>query len=183
MQSTFKVNTKELNSALKEFKRLNKSFFERSTAKIRVMPGGIEISGGGIYKTVHGETEGLSEIYLSLKLMYSYSSVTTTSTVEFTVSEGKLKCGTSVFSHPTIMIESWYSKPDLNLSMNVSDYEILKETYSKGDEYMENYNLLDKVKTARKKMNQSIEEAYQTLKPFNVTKSEILKLVMSKFSS
>ena len=62
MESTFKVDTKELNTALKEFKRLNKSFFERSNAKVRVMPGGIEISGGGIYKTVHGETEGLCEI-------------------------------------------------------------------------------------------------------------------------
>jgi vacuolar-type H+-ATPase subunit D/Vma8 len=60
--------------------------------------------------------------------------------------------------------------------MNAGDYEILKETYSKGEDYMENYNLLDKVKRARKKMNQSIEEAYQTLKPFNVTKSEILRL-------
>ena len=183
MESTFKVDTKELNTVLKEFKRLNKSFFERINAKVRVMPGVIEISGGGIYKTVHGETEGLCEIYVSLKLIFSYSSVTTTSSVEFTVSEGKLRCGSSIFSHPTIRIESWYSQPDLNLSMNAGDYEILKETYSMGEEYMENYNLLDKVKEARKKMNQSIEEAYRTLRPFNVTKSEILRLVMSKFSS
>jgi hypothetical protein len=53
----------------------------------------IEISDGYIYKTVHGETEGLSEIYILLKLMYSYSMFTNTTSVEFTVSEGKLRCG------------------------------------------------------------------------------------------
>jgi len=55
MESTFKIDTKELNTALKEFKRLNKSFFERSNANVRVMPGGIEISGGGIYTYFHQE--------------------------------------------------------------------------------------------------------------------------------
>lgn len=42
MESTFKVDAKELNNAQKEFKRLNKSFSERSNAKVRVMHGGIE---------------------------------------------------------------------------------------------------------------------------------------------
>jgi len=33
MESTFKIDTKELNTALKEFKRLNKSFLKEVTQR------------------------------------------------------------------------------------------------------------------------------------------------------
>lgn len=124
MQTSFRVNTIEINKALKEYQKLNKRFFERGVAKIRVMPGGIEISGEGIYKTINGQTEGLCEAYVPIKQLYSYSSLSKATEISFTITEGELRCGSSIFAIPSIKIESWYNSDDLDLSINSNDFEI-----------------------------------------------------------
>jgi hypothetical protein len=68
------------------------------------MPGGIEISGEGIYKTINGETEGLCEAFVPLKLLYSYSSLSKSKEISFSLREGELVCGSSIFTIPSIKI-------------------------------------------------------------------------------
>ena len=109
MEITFKVNRSELNNVLLEFKRLKNKFYETGVAKISVMLGCIEISGQGIYKTVHGETDGLSEIFVPLKLLYTYSSTCNTPSLCFKFREGEMQCGSSIYSLPKIKVETWYN--------------------------------------------------------------------------
>ncbi len=182
MHTTFKVNTIEFNKALKEYQKLNKRFFEKGSAKIRVMPAGIEISGEGIYKTINGETEGLCEAFVPLKLLYSYSSLSKSKEISFSISEGELRCGSSIFAIPSIKIESLYHSDDLGLSINSDDYELLKEFYTKGKDYMEKHNLYERTENAKKNMNKCIEEACFSLEKFKVSKSDILNLIIAKFS-
>ena len=180
METLFTIATLDINQVLLEFKKLQRKFFESGVAKIRVMPGGIEISGQGIYKTIHGETEGLSEVFAPLKLMYSFSAYCKTKTITFTFRNGELKCGSSIYTLPSIKVETWYNSPDLNLSINADDFSILKEAMLKGDEIMKKHNLDEKVKIANTKMIKSVNDAYTSLKAFKISKAEIMELVLSK---
>ena len=178
MKTTFNVETRDLNKVLLEFKRLQKKFFETGIAKIRVMPGGIEISGQGIYLTVHGETDGLSEVFVSLKLLYSFSSYCKLPRITFDFFNGKLQCGSSVYSLPSIKVETWYNSPDLDLSINSDDFSILREALLKGDEYMQKHNLGERVKMANTKLDKSVNDSYASLKAFRITKKEIMDLII-----
>lgn len=180
METIFKINTFEINKVLLEFKRLQKKYFETGIAKIRVMPGGIEISGQGIYKSIHGETEGLSEVFVPLKLLYTFSSFCKMPTISFIVRNGELQCGSSIYSLPIIKVETWYNSPDLQLSINSDDFSILKEALLKGDESMKKHNLDERVKIANTKLIKSVNDAYASLKVFKISKNDIMNLVVAK---
>ncbi len=182
METSFKVETKYINTVLLEFKKLQKKFFETGNAKIRVMPGGIEISGQGIYKTIHGETDGLSEVFVSLKLLYSFSSCCKLPTISYKFRNGELECGSSVYSLPSIKVETWYNSPDLDLTINADDFSILREALLKGDEYMKKHNLEERVKIANTKLIKSVNDAYTSLKAFRITKKEIENLIIEKLN-
>jgi hypothetical protein len=183
MKTTFKVDTTEINKVLKEFQKLNKRFFEKGIAKIRVMPGGIELSGEGIIKYIHGETEGLSEIFIPIKLLYTYSSTSKATEITFTIWDGELMCGSSIFTLPSIKVETWYNSSDLDLSINSNDYEILKENFFKGDDFMKKHNHLDKVEIAKKKMEISIDQAYHSLEKYRISRDDIYNLIINQFKA
>ncbi len=178
METSFKVEANDINKVLLEFKKLQKKFFETGNAKIRVMPGGIEISGQGIYKTVHGETDGLSEVFVPLKLLYSFSSCCKLPTISFKFRNGELECGSSLYSLPSIKVETWYNSPDLDLTINADDFSILREALLKGDEYMQKHNLGERVKISNTRLVKSVNDAYVSLKVFRITKKEIMDLII-----
>ena len=180
METMFKIETPEITKVLLEFKKLQKKYFETGIVKIRVMPGGIEISGQGIYKTIHGETKGLSEVFVPLKLLYSFISVCKTPTISFIFRNGELQCGSSIYSLPSIKVETWYNSPDLDLSINADDFSVLKEAMRKGDEYMKKHNLDERVRIANTKLTKSVNDAFASLKAFKVSKNEIMNLVIAK---
>lgn len=180
METTFKVNRADINNVLLEFKRLQKKFYETGVAKIRVMPGGIEISGQGIYKTIHGETEGLSEVFVPLKLLYTYSSTCSTLIISFKFRDGEMQCGSSRYSLPKIKVETWFNSPDLELSINSDDFSILKEALLKGDEHMNKHNLGIRLREANAKLDISINGAFASLKGFKISKDELRNLVINK---
>jgi hypothetical protein len=180
METKFTVGTSEINKVLLEFKKLQKKFFDTGNAKIRVMPGGIEISGQGLYKTINGETEGLSELFVPLKLLYSFSSFSKLPKITFLFRRGELHCGSSIFSLPSIKVETWYNSPDLDLCLNSDDFSILREALLKGNEHMEKHNLAENVKIANAKLINSVNDAYTSLRAFRISKNEIMDLVIAK---
>jgi hypothetical protein len=178
MEISFKVGTKNINKVLLEFKKLQKNFFETGKAKIRVMPGAIEICGQGIYKTVHCETDGLGEVFVSLKLLYSFSSSCKISSISFKFRDSELECGSSVCSLPGLKVETLHNSPDLDLTINADDFSVLREAFLKGDELMQNYNLDERVKLANTNLIKSVNDAYSSLKAFRITKKEIMDLIV-----
>jgi len=180
IQSKFTVETKDLNTILSEFKRLQKKFFNNGICKIRVMPGGIEITGQGIFKTIHGETDGLAEIFVPVKLLFVFSSVYTQPNITFIFRPGELECGSSVYSLQDIQVETWYNSPDLFFPINLDDISLLKEGIFKGEEHIIKYNLLKQYNKAKLQMDLAIREAKNALKLYNITTEEIKNLVLKK---
>jgi hypothetical protein len=101
-------------------------------------------------------------------------------TILFKFRNGELECGSSVFPLTSIKVETWYNSPDLDLSINSDDFSILREALLNGDEYMQKHNLDQRVKMANAKLIKSVNDSYESLKEFRITKKEIMDLVIEK---
>jgi hypothetical protein len=180
MQTTFKVETAYLKKSLDRFKKINPRYFKEGIGKIRVMPGGVELSTVGVVEAVHGETEGFCEVFVPLKLLYAYVSEYRQEYIKFTFKEGELECGSSTFSNSQIQISTWYSKVELELTINPSDIEILILGYKNFSDILQ-YNLYQRYTKAKLKLEQDITECYGILTKYGVKKCEIEEIIYSKY--
>ena len=110
MESVFTVKTVDLQESLTRIKRFNKKYFKEGIIKIRMMPGGIELSTIGVFEFVHGQTEGLAEVFAPLKLLFAFAQDCTHDSVTFKFRKGELECGNSIFSSPHISIKDWWNE-------------------------------------------------------------------------
>lgn len=179
MEATFTVDTAQLKISLIRINKFNPKYFKEGTGKIRLMPGGIEISTIGIFEAIPGKTDGLAEIYAPLKLMLAFVKDSKSHEITFTFRKGEMQCGNSVFTYPHIKVESWYNSPDTNLSIKPTDLELLRLGYKDINEILK-YDLYSDYIKAKTKMNKSIVEAYGILKFYEITKEEVEDLISKK---
>lgn len=181
MQTTFKVETAYIKKSLDRVKKFNPRYFKEGIGKIRVMPGGIEISTIGVVEAVHGETEGYCEVFVPLKLLYAYVSEYKQEHISFTIRDGELECGSSIFENSQIAISSWYSEIELEMTINPSEVEILILGHKNFSDILK-YNLYQRYTKATLKLDKDITECYGVLSKYGVTKDELEDLVAIKLT-
>lgn len=181
MQTTFKVETAYIKKSLDRIKKFNPRYFKEGIGKIRVMPGGIELSTVGVVEAIHGETVGFCEVFVPLKLLYAYVSEHKQEYITFTFREGELECGSSIFENSHITISSWYSEAELEMTVNPSELEILILGHKNFSEILQ-YNLYQRYTKAKLKFEKDITECYGILSKYGITKEELEDLVALKFS-
>jgi len=179
MESVFTVKTVDLQESLTRIKRFNKKYFKEGIIKIRMMPGGIELSTIGVFEFVHGQTEGLAEVFAPLKLLFAFAQDCTHDSVTFKFRKGELECGNSIFSSPHISIKDWFYTTETNLSIKPTDIELLKLGHQNIGEIFR-YNKHDEYLRAKAKLDKAITESYGILKVYNIKREEIEKLVQEK---
>lgn len=180
MVTSCSVQTKELKKSLSRIKRFNPNYFKSGIVKIRMMPGGIELSTIGIFEVVPGYTQGLAEVYVPLKLIYAFTKTYTNEEITFTFRTGEMECGSSIFSYPEIKVETWYNTPDVDLSMRPRDFELLKMGYL-NLEKVKQYNLHKEYLNAKNKMDKTIRECHGMLELYEIKKEDIEELIVQKF--
>ena len=177
LQSKFILDRKELNHALLAFKRLIKKGFDTTICNLRVMPGGVEISTPGIARSIHGETEGLYEFLVPIKILFAYSSSSTNPTMSFVFRDGQMECDRSLYSSPMIKIKNWQSTPIDELPMNYTDTDVIKLAYKKGADYLEENNLQDVYKKALNNMEVDIHSVIEVLSKYELKKQDVRDLI------
>ena len=179
--SNFILNRKDFQDVLNMFKRLLKKEFPKTICKIRVMPGGIELSTTGIYRCINCETTGLYEILVPLKLLYAYAISNQPAMMEFTFRDGELQCGSSIFSSPMIKVKNWGTSADDGLHINYSDLDLIKVAFEQGDKYLEEHNLTGAYKELTAKLEKDLYQSYLALEGYGITQKDIRNLVYGKF--
>lgn len=179
METSFTVKSQELRKSLMRFKNFNPKYFEEGTVKIRTMPGGIELSTIGFYETVNGSTNGLAEVLAPLKLLLAFVKDNKNENISFKFRKGEMECGNSIFSYPQIAIETWYNSPDIDLSIQPTEIELLKNGYKDINTILK-YDLYTDYIKAKNKLNKSITEAHGLLKMYKITKKDIENLIEEK---
>jgi len=177
LQSKFILDRKELNHALLAFKRLIKKGFDTTICNLRVMPGGVEISTPGIARSIHGETEGLYEFLVPIKILFAYSSSSTNATMSFVFREGQMECDRSTYSSPMIKIKNWQPSLIDELPMNYTDTDVIRLAYKKGVDYLEENNLQDVYKKALNNMEVDIHGVIEVLSKYELTKQDIRDVI------
>lgn len=161
-------------------KRFNPKYFKEGIVKIRMMVGGIELSTIGFFETVPGYTLGLAEVYVPLKLIYAFSKSCLNEEITFVFRNGELECGTSTFTYPEIIVQTWYNTPEIDLSMRPRDFELLRMGH-RDLEKLKEYKLYDEYLKAKIKMDKTIRECHGMLEMYEVSKEDIEELIVQKF--
>jgi len=177
LESKVTLDRKELNDALSTFKKLLKKKFDITICNLRVMPGGIELSTPGIMRAIHGETEGLYEFLVPIKILYAYSSSSMNKTMNFIFHEGKLECDKSIYSSPMIKMKNWQQTSIDNVAMNYSNTDLLKLGLEKGAQYLEENNLVGDFKKAQNNLELDIHSAMEILSKYELKKQDIRDII------
>lgn len=181
METIFTVRTKELKESLSRIKRFNKNYFKEGIVKIRLMPGGIELSTIGVFEFIHGQTEGLAEVFAPLKLLFAFTNDNLHDDITFKFRKGELECGNSIFSNPHIKIESWYNTTDIDLSIKPTELELLKMGHRDINDILK-YNLYTDYMKAKGKLNAAVTQCYGILRGYGVRVEEIDQFIKIKLS-
>lgn len=177
LESQLVVDRKELYLAVMFFKKLLKKGFDRTICNLRVMPGGLEIFTPGIVRNVHGETDGLYEFLVPLKVLLAYSSAGSNKNITLVFREGEMKCDGFLYTSPMIKMKNWQRPPVEELPVNYTDTDIIKLGYRKGVDYLEEHNLQDLYKGALNKMEVDIHSLMEILSVYELTKQDLRNLI------
>jgi len=171
------LDRKELNEALSIFKKLLKKKFDTTICIIRVMPEGIELSTPGIMRAIHGETEGLYEFLVPIKILYAYSSSSMNKTMNFVLHEGKMECDKSIYTSPMIKMKNWQQNTIDNVAISYSNTDLLKLGLEKSAQYLEENNLVGDFKTAQNDLELDIHSAMEILSKYELKKQDIRDII------
>ncbi len=177
LESKFTIDRKELNEALNSFKRLLKKKFDNTICNLRVMPGGIELSTPGIMRAIHGETEGLYEFLVPIKILYAYSSSSVNKTMNFIFCEGKMECDKSIYSSPMIKMKNWQQTTIDSVVINYTNTDLLKLGLEKGAEYLEENNLISEYKKAQNELELDIHTVMEVLSKYELKKEDLREII------
>lgn len=178
LESRFTLDRKELHQALLTFKRLIKRGFDKTICTVRIMPGGIEISTPGILRNIHGETEGLYEFLVPVKIIMAYTASGSNKNMSFVLREGQMECDKSTFSSPMIKMKNWQAPPVDELPINFTDIDVIKLGHRLGTDYLKEKNLEDLYRSAMNTMELDIHSTMEILSKYEVEKDDVRSAIL-----
>lgn len=176
-ESHFTLVRKDLHRSMLTFKRLIKKGFDTTMCNIRIMPGGIEVSTQGIIQNIQGETEGLYEFLIPIKIIMAYTISGSNSKMSFVLRDGQIECDKSTFSSPMIKMKNWQAPPVDELPINYTDTHVIKLAYQKGPEYIQENNLQDIYKKAQNNLEIDIHSVMEILSKYELKKQDIRDVI------
>lgn len=180
MNASFTIQTKELKAALSAMSRIGSKFNQATVLKISVLPDIIEIATQGITRMMKAQTVGLADIIIPALLLKGYANTTKTVTIQFSFKPGELRCGSSIYSSPSIKLETVFNVPENDLPINASRMEILRQNAKKSQEEIERFNLTPAIANDNLFVRSKIEKALKYLKEFEVTSDDLFSLIQKK---
>ena len=180
MESTFKINTGILFPAIKKIAKLVPSLKKVGNIKITVQPLDIVISCPGIEFTIPAETSGYADIIVPFITLYAISKTEKAPSLSFTFSQGSLKTQTISITSPHILVNSLFTKKEIDLPMNSTALDILRLRKKYSDAELIEYNMLDTVKRAEQKFENDLHQVIDTLYQYGILRSDILELINQK---
>jgi hypothetical protein len=180
MVSSFKINTALLFPAIKKIAKLVPSLKKVGNIKITVQPLDIVISCPGVEFAFPAETSGYSDIIVPFVTLYAISKTETVSSLTFTFSHGSLKTQTISITSPHILVNSLFTKKEIDLPMNSTALDILRLRKKYTDAELLEYNMLSTVLRAEKKFEDDLFQVIGTLYQYGILRSDILELINQK---
>lgn len=134
LESKFTVNRDDLHDVIMFFKRMLKREFKARSCKIRVMPGGIEISTNEIFRAVNCiSTEGIYEIIIPMHLIYAYTYAVSSKILHISIRDGEFQCGNSIMPDVSIRVKNWNPTDPLDIHLEYTNAELIKKAIQKGN--------------------------------------------------
>lgn len=179
---TFKVDTKELKSALKKmkpaFSGLTTKMRKKSVCEVTVKSQQIELVVTGIQYIIPAESSGSAKIVFQffpvLMLLDSYPE----SILEFKISDGKVEVGSFSIPAKTTFIENDSILRSIILPINYKDKDLLQlliKGYTK--EELEFNHISPAIEKARNNLISDSNKAFESLKQYGVTREDLKKLI------
>lgn len=180
METTFKINTKELFTAIKKTGRLVPALKKAGNIKISVQPTDIVISCQGVEFTIPAETTGYVDIILPFTILYAIQATETASSLTFTVTQGSLKTEKFTINNFKITVQNLFTKKAIDLPINPITLDFLRLRNIHTEAQLREYNMLQQVEKAERQLEKDLSQALKILKPYNILQSDILELLEKK---
>jgi hypothetical protein len=165
----FKVDRKKFLTALRLYKKLSSSLYKTGSIKIRILNQRVEIFGIGITKIIEAETGLFFEIIVPLNLIYDYTNSSKSESISFFFKQGMIRCGSSIFESPYIILEDIDSSSTGNNIM-YDDFTILKHYFNQDHDFIKKNNLGQRLKDALENLEESIKKSVKNFKDFKSKK-------------
>ena len=91
METTFKIETKELFPAIKKIAKLIPALKKVGNIKITIQPMDIVISCPGAELTLKAETSGYADIIIPFVILYGIQQTDKSNSLTFTITQGSIK--------------------------------------------------------------------------------------------
>ncbi len=181
LQSKFTVNREDLHDAIMFFKRMLKREFKARSCKIRVMPGGIEISTNEIFRAVNCiSTEGIYEIIIPMHLIYAYTYTVTSKVLHISIRDGEFQCGTSFMSDVSIRVKNWNPTDPLDINLEYTNAEFVKKAMEQGNRFVINDHIEKDYKASLNRIERDVSSAMISLKEYGIKHQDIRDLIFKK---
>lgn len=181
LESKFTVNREDLHDAIMFYKRMLKREFRARTCKIRVMPGGIEISTNEIFRAVNCiSTEGIYEIIIPLHLIWAYTHTVTSKILHISIRNGEFQCGTSIMSDSSIRIKNWNPTDPLDINLEYTNAEFLKMAMQRGAKYVMSDHIEKDYKASLNRIERDVSSAMISLKEYGIKHQDVRDLIYKK---
>ncbi len=182
-KTIFKSDRKRLLAILNEIKKLSTSLYSKGNIKIRVLINCIEIYGIGVVKYLSSETEGHYDVYVPMKLFYDFVKTNKSEFITFTITDGELKCGSSIYNLSTIKLEKVDWNDDLDIQINYDEYSLIHESLTNGMDFIVKHNLEQKLEKANSNLNSSINKSYEILKFYKINKDDYKRFIIEQIKN
>jgi len=181
MIASFKLITKELNSALKMLKvslKLKASNKLNLMCEITIMDGQIDLCVPGVLQTVICETDGTAKFVMPYLQLDYFVKTFKQPEMDFTLFEGELICGNSSFAIDTTFFkdDNILRSIDLPLNYNVKDLLTLSEKgYTK--EELDFNNISASIEKEKNKLLKELMTKGNVLPKYKISNEEAMKFL------
>ena len=180
METTFKIKTEEFYPAIKKIAKLIPTFKKVGNVKITVQPMDIVISCPGIEMTIPAETSGYADVIVPFILLYAIHKTEKVTNLTFTFTQGTIKTEKITINNPRILVNSLFTTKEIDLPLNATSLDILRLRITHSPDELGQYNMLDKLLTEEKKLDEDLLQITHVLYKFGITRQDILDLILKK---
>jgi hypothetical protein len=160
---------------------LLKKDFKSRACKIRVMPGGIEISTNEIFWAVNCiSTEGIYEMIIPLQLIYAYTYTVSSKILDISIRNGEFQCGNSIMPDVSIRIKNWNPTDQLDINLEYTNAEFLKLAMQKGNNSVTSEYIEKNYKANLNRIEKDVNSAMISLKEYGIKHQDIRDLIFKK---
>ncbi|MBS1587990.1 MAG: hypothetical protein JST52_00105 [Bacteroidetes bacterium] len=180
MESEFTVNTKELLSILHQMNKIGPAFRSDTCLKIAVLPNLIELSRQGMSKNISAQTKGLADIVVPALMMFGFAKTMKGDSICFKISDGQLQCRNVILSSRHIKLETLFNIPENPLPVNATKIQLLRQFRCWTNDEIDRLGLRSVVDKEHALLDDRILKAVTLLKDYEVSFSDLLKVILDK---